>query len=511
MEQEILDTEIKEIIDTPDKAAVDVQHFGDHKSVLMWTTEQIELIKRTVAKEATDDEFEMYLHFCRTSGLDPLKKQAHFQVRIARNGDRNVIMMAGIDGMRARAERMPDFLGINSGAVYDADEFVVDLGAGEINHIVSFPRNGTLIGAWARVCRQNRTPYVHWLNNAEYRGSLLAKEMPSLMLEKTAEAQALRHEYPEPFSGGYAYEEFGTTEAQILAQDSVVVHDDPKDQTGVVKDPPTDKQRERLIELLEIFGSADLLNDADYEQGIMIAEGKNSTKGQLGIRIDYWKKRLVIIEAINKTIHIINDMVDKGYLTKEDVDERLQAYKEAKFTTNLKKIPFDAEQSLTKWQKYAGEQQWQKYPGEQLEFEPSVKDLSDKEVVSDDDNGLEQKEEKLLPGTGLTDDDLAEIDKYGSEGDDNTFSQDDWAQAIRDKLDPSLPDGAYIGQDIYNMLAKRAKGIKMPIIMMRSIMIELWRTSNGIDQDVSNCDLFPVACLENLFLKLDTLKKIYEK
>lgn len=180
-----------------------------------WTREQVELIKRTVAKGATDDELQLFLHYCRANKADPFRRQAYFIVREWRDKSgekrRETVMMIGIDGFRSRAEQQPDFLGITSGAVRDGDEFGVDFGKGDVTHRAIFPRKGAILGAWARVCRRDRVPYIEWAEMAGIKDEygFQWKKDPEGMCKKTVEARAIRHEYPEPFSTTYAFEEFG--------------------------------------------------------------------------------------------------------------------------------------------------------------------------------------------------------------------------------------------------------------------------------------------------------------
>jgi phage recombination protein Bet len=178
-------------------------------SGLEWTEEQKNLIKQTVAKDSTDDEFKMFLHYCKESGLDPLRKQAHFVVRKSKASsgawERSVQMMTGVDGFRSRAEQMPDFLGIKSCAVRQDDEIKIDMGSGTVSHILAFPRNKTILGAWAQIFRKGRESKVLWVDMEEYADyrSFIWKSKPVVMIEKTAESSLLRHEYPEKFSGIY--------------------------------------------------------------------------------------------------------------------------------------------------------------------------------------------------------------------------------------------------------------------------------------------------------------------
>ena len=233
------------------------------------TQAQVALIKRTIAKDANDDEFAMFLHYCKINGMDPLLKQCYFQVRVGKKGDRQIIMMPGIDGMRSRAEKMPDYLGITSATVYDGDEFSVDFGSGEVRHIVGFPRKSKkILGAWAKILRKGRDPYIHWLDSADYSPSNIGAQMAGTMFKKSAEAQALRHEYPEKNSNAYAFEEFGMTEDQMEDAPTVVVEgseddplaraaaraqepDPPQETDTPPPEPATDKQRDLIKRILK--------------------------------------------------------------------------------------------------------------------------------------------------------------------------------------------------------------------------------------------------------------------
>ena len=306
-----------------------------------WNEEQTALIKRTVAEGTTDDEFAMFLHYCKQSGLDPLRRQAHCIVREwtdkRGNNKRNVTMMTGIDGFRGRAESFPDFLGCQSGVVFDGDDFSIDYGQNVVNHIAKFPRKSAgPIGAWAIVMRVERKPYIHWLSWAEIFDSFspMHKKMPEVMAKKTVEAQAIRHEYPEPFSGVYDPSEIPREGEHILTsmdnskvlsdvnvpggvvgesgsdadidsvqRDGEVVSDavehehisknDQLDTAPPVEvEAPTDAQIERWIDITDWAEEVGLMTEDVHETALAWLEGppKPSTRA-VGAKIGVWKAR----------------------------------------------------------------------------------------------------------------------------------------------------------------------------------------------------------------------------
>lgn len=77
-----------------------------------WSREQVDLIKRTVAKNTTDDELKLFLYTCNRVGLDPLLKQIHAVKRWdTMQGQEVMSIQTGIDGYRLIAHRTKEMDG----------------------------------------------------------------------------------------------------------------------------------------------------------------------------------------------------------------------------------------------------------------------------------------------------------------------------------------------------------------------------------------------------------------
>jgi len=43
---------------------------------IAWSSRQLDTIKRTVAKDTNNDEFDLFIEYCKVKGLDPFSRQA---------------------------------------------------------------------------------------------------------------------------------------------------------------------------------------------------------------------------------------------------------------------------------------------------------------------------------------------------------------------------------------------------------------------------------------------------
>jgi phage recombination protein Bet len=201
-----------------------------------WSRERVELVRRTICpKGISEDEFALFIEQCKRSGLDPLLKEAFCVARRQNAGNRErpnwvtkYEFQPSEAGMLARAERFPDFKGIQASAVFAEDEIIVDQGKGEVVHRFNpAKRKGALVGAWSRVVRDGKLPVVVWLDFAGYvQQSPLWAKIPTTMIEKCARVAALRKAYPEAFGGLYVREEMPAEEYEPQH------HDEPAPASG---------------------------------------------------------------------------------------------------------------------------------------------------------------------------------------------------------------------------------------------------------------------------------------
>ena len=92
-----------------------------------YSASQLALIRRTVAKDSNQDEFDLFIEICKQQGLDPFKKQIFAQVYNKDKPDkRQMVVVTSIDGYRAKAQRCGDYRPAEEETRFESDPAMKD-------------------------------------------------------------------------------------------------------------------------------------------------------------------------------------------------------------------------------------------------------------------------------------------------------------------------------------------------------------------------------------------------
>ena len=160
--------------------------------------EKVELLKRTVCKDASDSELELFVHVCKRTGLDPFARQIH-AVKRWQDGREVMTIQTGIDGYRLIADRTGKYSpGREPSFGYDAE--------GRLISATAYVKKQTADGTWHEVsATAHYDEYVGLKKDGS--ANMMWRTKPHIMLSKCAEALTLRRAFPAELSGVYTKEE----------------------------------------------------------------------------------------------------------------------------------------------------------------------------------------------------------------------------------------------------------------------------------------------------------------
>lgn len=186
-----------------------------------YNREQLDLIKDTYAKGATDQEFSLFIEVARRKGLDIFSGQICLIGRWDQQLQREVRRpQTTIDGLRLIAERTGGYCP----GQHPMYSFTAD---GQPISATAYVKKW-VGGSWHEI---SATAFFDEFAQKKKSGDLTAMwaKMPRLMLAKCAEALALRRAFPADCSGIYTEEEMGqaSNPPAVEAQPGEVIDAEP--------------------------------------------------------------------------------------------------------------------------------------------------------------------------------------------------------------------------------------------------------------------------------------------
>lgn len=162
-----------------------IQSFG-------YNQDQVDLIKNTVAKGATNDELQLFLYLSAQYSLDPFKRE----IWCVKYDDKSAAnIMTSRDGYLKYAQMNEEFKGLISFVVREGDVFEIDAAEYKITHKFGTKR-GPILGAWAKCDREGKMPFISYVEFLEYKkGNTIWRTYPSAMIQKVAEVFVLKRAF----------------------------------------------------------------------------------------------------------------------------------------------------------------------------------------------------------------------------------------------------------------------------------------------------------------------------
>ena len=208
-------------------------------AVLAPNANQLALIRRTIANDCNDAEFDLFMAAARSAGLDPFRKQISPIVFNKNKPDkRRMSIITTIDGLRVIASRSgryrpdeeepdytftPDEKGPTNPLGLEKARVRIYIDNKPVTGVAYWSEFAPITEEWVedeQTGRRKRSGKMVLDTGGNW------SRMPRVMLAKCAEAQALRKAFPEDMSGIYEQAEMDQAKViDVLPSEAVAIED----------------------------------------------------------------------------------------------------------------------------------------------------------------------------------------------------------------------------------------------------------------------------------------------